>query len=147
MLAVLWSLPLFVLGAACTKVTHHEFNVTWVNRNPDGRRDRPVMGINGQWPIPVLRVIKGERVVITVRNQLGNETTSLHWHGLYMNGTAYMDGPPGVTQCEIPYGDSFIYDFTVCCRTSLEASLHRLMAIGRPARDVLVSFAHPWTVS
>ncbi|KAH6618464.1 Cupredoxin [Boeremia exigua] len=113
MLAVLWSLPLFVLGAACTKVTHHEFNVTWVNRNPDGRRDRPVMGINGQWPIPALRVTKGERVVITVRNQLGNETTSLHWHGLYMNGTAYMDGPPGVTQCEIPHGDSFIYDFTV----------------------------------
>lgn len=113
MFATLWSLTFLILGAASSKVSHHEFNVTWVNRNPDGRHDRPVMGINGQWPIRALRVTKGERVVVTVRNLLGNETTSLHWHGLYMNGTAHMDGPPGVTQCEIPHGDSFVYDFTV----------------------------------
>lgn len=102
-----------VRGAVATKATFLEYNITWVNRNPDGRFDRPVMGINGQWPIPALHVTKGERVVITVRNQLGNETTSIHWHGLYQNGTAHMDGPPGVTQCEIPHDDSFVYDFTV----------------------------------
>ncbi|KAJ8114280.1 hypothetical protein OPT61_g3793 [Boeremia exigua] len=113
MLAVLWSLPIFILGAVGAKVTHLEFNVTWVNRNPDGLLDRPVMGMNGQWPIPALRVTKGENLVVTVRNHLGNETTSIHWHGLYMNGTAHMDGPPGVTQCEIPPGDSFVYDFTI----------------------------------
>ncbi|XPS97992.1 hypothetical protein M3J09_007208 [Ascochyta lentis] len=113
MLAVLWSLPLFIYSAACTKVTNLEFNVTWVNRNPDGLRDRPVMGINGQWPIPALHVTKGDRLVVTVRNHLGNETTSLHWHGLYMNGTAHMDGPPGITQCEIPSGDSIVYDFKI----------------------------------
>ncbi|KAJ4989338.1 multicopper oxidase [Stagonosporopsis vannaccii] len=113
MFATLWALTILLLGAASAKVTYHEFNVTWVNRNPDGLRDRPVMGINGQWPIPALRVTKGERLVVTVRNLLGNETTSVHWHGLYMNGTAHMDGPPGVTQCEIPHGDSFVYDFRV----------------------------------
>lgn len=113
MISVLWSLLLFICGAACAKTTHLEFNVTWVNRNPDGRHTRPVMGINGQWPIPALHVTKGERLVVTVRNHLGNETTSLHWHGLYQNGTAHMDGPPGVTQCEIPHGDYIVYDFTV----------------------------------
>ncbi|OAG06621.1 multicopper oxidase [Paraphaeosphaeria sporulosa] len=113
MLNVLWLLLGFLHSAACTKVTHREFNVTWLNRNPDGLHERPVMGINGQWPIPALQVTKGERVVIKVSNHLGNETTSLHWHGLYMNGTAYMDGPPGVAQCEIPPGDSFVYDFKI----------------------------------
>lgn len=113
MFVVLWSLLCLVQGVVCTKPTFLEYNITWVHRNPDGRLDRPVMGINGQWPIPALHVTKGERMIITVRNQLGNETTSLHWHGLYQNGTAHMDGPPGVTQCEIPHDDSFVYDFTV----------------------------------
>lgn len=113
MIATFWAAAFLALGVASTKVTHHEFNVTWVNRNPDGLYDRPVMGINNQWPIPALHVTKGERLVVTVRNFLGNETTSIHWHGLYQNGTAHMDGPPGVTQCEIPHGDHFVYDFTV----------------------------------
>ncbi|KAL5394599.1 hypothetical protein PMIN06_000544 [Paraphaeosphaeria minitans] len=113
MLHVLWLLLSFFHNVACTKVTHLEFNVTWVDRNPDGLHARSVLGINGQWPIPALYVTKGERVVIKVSNNLGNETTSLHWHGLYMNGTAYMDGPPGVVQCEIPPGDSFVYDFNI----------------------------------
>ncbi|KAF1929489.1 multicopper oxidase [Didymella exigua CBS 183.55] len=113
MISVLWLLLLFTCSAACTEVTHLEFNVTWVNRNPDGRQDRPVMGINGQWPIPALHVTKGEQLIVTVRNQLGNETTSLHWHGLYQNGTAHMDGPPGITQCEIPHDDYIVYDFKI----------------------------------
>ncbi|KAF2629515.1 multicopper oxidase [Macroventuria anomochaeta] len=113
MLPVLLSFLLLIYGAACTKVTRLEYNITWVNRNPDGLHDRPVMGINGQWPIPALHATKGEQVVITVRNHLGNETTSLHWHGLYMNGTTYMDGPPGVTQCEISPGESLIYNFKI----------------------------------
>ncbi|KAJ4354810.1 hypothetical protein N0V95_003495 [Ascochyta clinopodiicola] len=113
MLTALWSLSLFIYGAACAKVTNLEFNVTWVNRNPDGLHERPVMGINNLWPIPALHVTKGEQLVVTVRNHLGNETTSLHWHGLYMNGTAHMDGPPGITQCEIPPGDSIVYDFKI----------------------------------
>ena len=111
---VLSSLLSLFQGVLSVKSTFLEYNITWVHRNPDGRFDRPVMGINGQWPIPALEVNKGERMVVTVRNQLGNETTSVHWHGLYQNGTAHMDGPPGVTQCEIPHDDYFVYDFVVC---------------------------------
>ena len=143
MLTILWSLLLFICGAAGTKVTHLEYNITWVNRNPDGLHNRPVMGINGQWPIPVLRATKGERLVVTVRNHLGNETTSLHWHGLYMNGTSYMDGPPGVTQCEISPGDSFVYDFKVRCESDPKTTCNLLTdSVDQPARDVLVSFSH-----
>jgi len=91
----------------------HNFDITWVRANPDGQFERSVMGINNQWPIPALAVTKGDRVIVTVNNKLGNETTSLHWHGLYMNGTTHMDGPVGVTQCEIAPGASFVYNFTV----------------------------------
>ncbi|GBF66362.1 iron transport multicopper oxidase [Trichophyton mentagrophytes] len=90
----------------------YDFNITWVSRNPDGQFDRPTIGINGQWPLPEIRSQVGDRVVITVNNQLGNQSTSLHFHGLFMNGTGEMDGAVGVNQCRIPPGGSFIYNFT-----------------------------------
>ena len=37
----------------------------------------------------------------------------MHWHGLFQNGTNQMDGPVGVTQCNIPPGHRMTYDFTV----------------------------------
>jgi iron transport multicopper oxidase len=43
-------------------------NITWVNRNPDGQFERPVIGINDEWPIPVLNITKGDRVVINMFN-------------------------------------------------------------------------------
>jgi FtsP/CotA-like multicopper oxidase with cupredoxin domain len=39
--------------------------------------------------------------------------SSLHWHGMYQNGTNWMDGTVGVTQCSIPANTSFTYNFTV----------------------------------
>lgn len=91
----------------------YDFNVGWVRANPDGAFERPTIGINGQWPIPRIEANVGDNVVVHVTNQLGNQTTSLHFHGLFMNGTNHMDGPVQVTQCAIPPGGSFTYDFTV----------------------------------
>ncbi|KAF4507294.1 hypothetical protein G6O67_005951 [Ophiocordyceps sinensis] len=98
--------------AAAATITHH-FNITWVRANPDGAFERPVIGINGQWPIPRIDADVGDRIVIHVDNQLRNQTTSLHFHGLFMNGTAHMDGAAAVTQCPIPAGASFTYNFTI----------------------------------
>ena len=56
---------------------------------------------------------KGDQTIVNVRNLLGNESTSLHFHGLYMNGTTHMDGPVAVTQCGILPGSSFTYNFIV----------------------------------
>ena len=104
----------FLLTTFATAATvTHDFNITWVTANPDGAFHRPVVGINGQWPLPQIDVTVGDRVVVNVLNQLGNRTTSLHFHGLYMNGSTEMDGPVGVTQCAIPPGGSFTYDFQV----------------------------------
>jgi len=98
--------------ARCATVTH-DFDIGWTYANPDGQQTRPVIGINGQWPVPAIVAAKGDQIIVNVKNSLGNESTSLHFHGLYMNGTTHMDGPIGVTQCGIPPGGSFTYNFTV----------------------------------
>lgn len=102
-----------VLVAEAATVTY-DFNITWVTANPDNAFDRPTIGINGQWPLPVMTATKGDRVIVNVENQLGNQSTTLHFHGLFMNGTNEMDGPAQVTQCNIPPGSQFTYNFTVC---------------------------------
>ncbi|KAF2726361.1 multicopper oxidase [Polychaeton citri CBS 116435] len=91
----------------------YDWDIEWTRANPDGLQERSVIGINGQWPCPLLNITKGDRVVVNVVNKLGNESTSIHFHGLYQNGTNSMDGPVGATQCEIPPGGKFTYDFTI----------------------------------
>ncbi|OAA35671.1 Cupredoxin [Metarhizium rileyi] len=101
------------LSLASAATVNYDFNVTWVRANPDAAFERPVIGINGKWPIPRIECNVGDRIVINVNNQLGNQSTSLHFHGLFQNGTNNMDGPAGVTQCAIPPGNSLTYNFTV----------------------------------
>lgn len=98
---------------ALAKTITYDFNITWVTRNPVGARDRPTIGINGQWPIPEIRSSVGDRIIINMNNLLGNQSTALHFHGLFMKDTVEMDGAAGVTQCLIPPGGSFVYNFTV----------------------------------
>jgi len=89
----------------------YNWDITWVNAAPDGF-SRPVIGINGKWPPPVLEADVGEKVTVNVRNKLGNETTSIHWHGLRQLQNGEMDGPTAVTQCPIPPDSTFRYTFT-----------------------------------
>lgn len=103
----------FILSFVSAATRTYDFTVGWVTRNPDGLQPRPVIGINGQWPIPRIEATVGDRLVVHLHNQLGNQSTSLHFHGLYQNGTNEMDGVVGVTQCGIPHGSSFTYNFTV----------------------------------
>lgn len=95
------------------KTVTYDWNVTWTTANPDGMYDRKVVGINGQWPLPVVEVDKGDRLIVNMYNGLGDKNTSIHWHGMYQNGTNNMDGPAMVTQCPITPGESYTYDFTV----------------------------------
>lgn len=95
------------------KVVTYDWSLTWVWANPDGREARPVIGINHQWPCPTMHVDKGDEVVVHIHNKLGNETSTMHWHGLYQKGTNNMDGPSMVTQCPIQPGTSYTYQFNV----------------------------------
>ncbi|OBA21155.1 cell surface ferroxidase [Metschnikowia bicuspidata var. bicuspidata NRRL YB-4993] len=104
-------LPLLAVANAAT----HEyfFNTTLVTANPDGEHERPVIGINGQWPNPVIQVAKNDRVIIHLHNGMSDRNVSLHFHGLFMESTNSMDGPEYVTQCPIPPGHTYLYDFVV----------------------------------
>ncbi|KAL9074797.1 MAG: hypothetical protein Q9157_004263 [Trypethelium eluteriae] len=104
-------LPFGLIAQAAT--VNYDWNITWVTANPDGVFARPTIGINGQWPLPLLNITKGDQVVVNVNNQLGNQSTSIHFHGIFQNGTTEMDGPVGVSQCSIPPGSSFTYNFTI----------------------------------
>ncbi|KAJ3378541.1 hypothetical protein HDU84_007493, partial [Entophlyctis sp. JEL0112] len=53
---------------------------------------------------------KGDTVVVIVTNNLDVPTT-LHYHGLFQNGTTTMDGTTGVSQCPIAPGESYTYVF------------------------------------
>lgn len=113
-------LPFALLPLSYAATVTYDFNISWVTANPDGLQSRSVIGINGQWPIPYIEVTKGDRVIVNLNNQLKNESTSLHFHGIYMNGTTNMDGSAGVSQCPVPPGSSFQYNFTV--RAAIEFS-------------------------
>ncbi|OTB03453.1 putative ferroxidase [Hypoxylon sp. CI-4A] len=106
-----WTATLLGLSSAAT-VTY-DFNIGWVTSNPDGAFDRTTIGINGQWPIPPIVANVGDNVVVHATNNLGNQSTSLHFHGLFMNGTTHMDGPSQVSQCPIIPGAKFTYNFTI----------------------------------
>lgn len=98
--------------------TDKYFNWTaeWVIKNPDGRHARRVIGINGEWPLPVVNVTKGDRVVVDLYNSLATQNVSLHFHGLFQNGTNAQDGPVYVTQCPQTFKDQhqFLrYNFSV----------------------------------
>lgn len=113
---VLISIPaLFVvfLPLANAATLKYNFDVSWVWANPDGAFPRPVIGINGQWPPPRIDATLGDTVIVDVFNSLGNQSTSLHFHGLFMNETSHMDGTSYVSQCAISPGSSFRYEFKV----------------------------------
>jgi len=57
-----------------------------------------------------IRATVGDRLRITVRNELPDET-SVHWHGLAVPNS--MDGVPGVSTPAVQPGESFTYDFNV----------------------------------
>lgn len=92
-----------------------DWTISWKMLNPDGLNARVVPTINDQWPMPVVRVNKGDRVVVRVYNNLTSpdRNSSIHFHGIFNNGTNQMDGTPFLTQCPTAPGVSYFYDFVV----------------------------------
>lgn len=90
---------------------HYDWTILEKEGNPDGVF-KPMMTINGQFPGPLIEVNEGDTIVVNVENRATN-STAIHWHGLFQNGTAWMDGTSGVTQCPIAPGKSYQYKFTV----------------------------------
>ncbi|KAK7104785.1 uncharacterized protein [Littorina saxatilis] len=73
---------------------------------------RLVSVVNGTMPAPCLTFYKGQKVAVTVVNELNSESLTVHWHGLDMQANSYMDGVAFVSQCPIHPGESFRHTFS-----------------------------------
>ncbi|CAD1813728.1 Iron transport multicopper oxidase FET3 [Candida parapsilosis] len=112
----LWNfLSVLFLSTLIAAETHEWwFKTGWVDGlNPDGVYNRSMIGFNGSWPLPTLRVKKYDRVVLHLINGFDTANTTLHFHGMFQAGSTQMDGPPFVTQCPIPHGEVYTYNFSV----------------------------------
>ncbi|KAG0370212.1 Cupredoxin [Gamsiella multidivaricata] len=114
MLTSIKNLAALALAATVAQaaVVTYNWNITYVNANPDGLFERRVIGVNGQFPIPAINVTLNDTLVINVINQI-DQPTSLHSHGLFQTGNGQFDGPSMVTQCPIPPGANFTYTIPI----------------------------------
>ncbi|KAI8629130.1 multicopper oxidase-domain-containing protein [Xylariaceae sp. FL1651] len=96
---------------APSQVREYEWTITDGEGRPDGVH-RPMMMINNHFPGPLIEINEGDVLIVNVLNKASNATT-LHWHGIFQNGTNWMDGAAGVTQCPIAPGQVYQYRFNV----------------------------------
>jgi len=73
-------------------------------------KSKRAIAVNGQIPMPTLTFTEGDTAEIYVHNEL-NETTSLHWHGLFLPNQ--YDGVPNLTQMPIEPHTTHLYRFPI----------------------------------
>jgi FtsP/CotA-like multicopper oxidase with cupredoxin domain len=91
------------------KVVHYDLYVRDTVVNYAGKEKRAI-AVNGQIPMPTLEFTEGDTAEIVVHNQL-KESTSLHWHGLFLPNKE--DGVPFLTQMPIEPGTTYTYRFPI----------------------------------
>jgi len=109
-LLLLTLLALFIsqVGIA-QKVVRYDLYVKDTIVNYAGKEKRAI-AVNGQIPMPTLEFTEGDTAEIVVHNQL-KESTSLHWHGLFLPNKE--DGVPFLTQMPIEPGTAHTYRFPI----------------------------------
>lgn len=88
----------------------YTFTIAQSTLSPDGV-PRTMLLVNGQFPGPTIEANWGDTISVTVQNNLANEGTSMHWHGMLQTNTNWNDGVPGVSQCPIAPGQNYTYTF------------------------------------
>ena len=95
--------------AFAQKVVRYDLHVRDTIVNFAGKEKRAI-AVNGQIPMPTLTFTEGDIAEIHVYNHL-KESTSLHWHGLYLPNKE--DGVPHLTQMPIEPEAEFVYNFPI----------------------------------
>jgi|TARA_B110000908_G_scaffold149990_1_gene183674 FtsP/CotA-like multicopper oxidase with cupredoxin domain len=90
-------------------VVNYDLTITDTTVNYSGKEKRAI-AVNGQIPMPTLTFTEGDIAEIVVHNKL-KESTSLHWHGLFLPNKE--DGVPYLTQMPIEPGETFTYRFPI----------------------------------
>nr|POE62972.1 oxidoreductase ops5 [Quercus suber] len=92
------------------KTRYYDWTISKEPCSPDGVNNTCLL-VNNQFPGPLIEANWGDWVEVKVYNNISDEGTAIHWHGLLQKETPYMDGTPGLVQCPIAPYSSFTYRF------------------------------------
>ncbi|XP_073014981.1 monocopper oxidase-like protein SKU5 isoform X1 [Primulina eburnea] len=104
---LLWLIPV-VLGE--DPFVFYDWTVSYIAAAPLGVKQQ-VIGIEGQFPGPILNVTTNWNVVVNVKNNL-DEPFLITWNGIQQRKNSWQDGVSG-TNCPIPAGWNWTYQFQV----------------------------------
>lgn len=81
------------------KTVRYELTVKNEKVNISGKKEVDfALTVNGGIPAPTLEFTEGDDAEILVKNEIGNEEVSIHWHGILLppeeDGVAYVNTPP-----------------------------------------------------
>ncbi|MEB6481338.1 multicopper oxidase domain-containing protein [Acinetobacter vivianii] len=108
---VVASLSLLFAPYSVAAIKEYHLNINQGTVNVTGKPVQRIT-VNGKFIAPLLEFEEGDEAVIRVHNQLKDQDTSLHWHGLLLPGL--MDGVPGFNGFKgIKPNGSFEYRFKV----------------------------------
>ncbi|CAL7936374.1 unnamed protein product [Xylocopa violacea] len=102
-----------VNGKACDSCMPNITNTLCPNCQcvPGDGIQRMALTVNRMIPGPTVQVCKGDYVVVDVVNQMPSDSVTVHWHGIFQNGSPHQDGVPHLTQCPILMHNTFRYQF------------------------------------
>ncbi|XP_023543863.1 laccase-4-like [Cucurbita pepo subsp. pepo] len=132
------------------RVRHYKFNVVLKNTTKLCS-SKQIVTVNGKFPGPTIYAREDDTVLIKVVNHV-QYNLSIHWHGIRQLRTGWADGPAYITQCPIPSGQSYLYNFTITGQRGtlfwhahilwLRATVHGAVVI-LPKRGVPYPFPAP----
>ncbi len=108
-LPIMAMLFLVYTKTAAQKTVRYQLTIKDSLVNFSGKTKRAI-AVNGQIPMPTLTFTEGDTAEIVAHNLL-KESTSLHWHGLFLPNKE--DGVPYLTQMPIKPGETFTYRFPI----------------------------------
>uniref|UniRef100_A0A7N0TPB9 Monocopper oxidase-like protein SKU5 n=1 Tax=Kalanchoe fedtschenkoi TaxID=63787 RepID=A0A7N0TPB9_KALFE len=103
-------LLLFGAAFAADPYVYYDWTVSYITAAPLGVKQQ-VIGVNGQFPGPILNVTTNWNVVVNVRNAL-DEPLLITWNGIQQRKNSWQDGVLG-TNCPIPVRWNWTYEFQV----------------------------------
>ncbi|KAH7518754.1 hypothetical protein FEM48_Zijuj09G0204700 [Ziziphus jujuba var. spinosa] len=100
----------FGVALAGDPYVFYDWTVSYLTASPLGVKQQ-VIGINRQFPGPILNITTNWNVVVNVKNDL-DEPLLLTWDGIQHRKDSWQDGVSG-TNCPIPAGWNWTYEFQV----------------------------------
>lgn len=90
------------------KTVSYVLTVTNTTCSPQGE-PKTCLLVNGQYPGPKIEANWGDTVEVMVINEMQDNGTSMHWHGVQQRFTDLEDGAAGITQCPLAPGRQRLY--------------------------------------